>query len=738
MLRRSVALLPALVLGLLASTTPTATATTSPGFDLLELVAADENLPAGVGVAFLGAHRQTRTSVQMPLPGSVSYPVTIPSDAHLSLGFTLSVSAFMVETPELAEPARFLVRFIDDEGTRTTLMERNVDARNVESDRRWFDERIDLSSLAGETGTLEFTVENLGDAEKARQASIFWSAPRVVTARADDDVNLLFITIDCLRADHLGSHGYERDVSPTLDRMARSGVRFANAFANAPMTLPSIPQIFTSRVFPTRDEDILTNPIARAGISNAAYVNNAWIPLWLSQGQHAQPPGTFDRLVSGDRDAKAITNEALDWLSRHPTERFALYLHYLDAHTPYRPPRKYVERYAPNGYRGPVGDSFDDEEGADAGKYDEADREKIVALYDAAIRYIDDQLARLFLSLENSGRLDDTLVVISADHGEEFWDHGRFFHGQSLYDELLHVPLIVRLPGGRHAGSVIERPVRSIDIAPSILEWLRLPRPDGFTGALLSKAIAAPDEEGEPLFATATQAQFPTRYAIRTREQKLIENLDSGTREIYAVRSDPKESKNVATATTESAARLEKRLETARKVLRERGYQVRIVGPEGTTVPIEIRLEGHPRSGTFLTLDRREEGSRPQITVSPDGMKLEARADVDATGAGLRFDRLPDPRNLGRKDLIRLTIEVDGEPIARDAIALGPDGRAPRTDMIDLRNRSLETATEPPCEAPTEGARICVWRYPGEKFLAIPEIKDPAVREKLRALGYLQ
>lgn len=735
MRRRTAVLLLALLVGLLPGFPSTGAAADVP-FDLVELVSADPAPPEGVSVVFRGAHKETRTSVRMPLPGSVSYPVTIPPAATLSLGFALSVSAFMVETPDLAEPARFLVRFTPHEGEETILLDHRVDLRNVETDRRWFDERIDLRELAGQTGRLTFEVENLGDATKAKQASTYWSAPRIVVEAAADAPNLVFITVDCLRADHLGSHGYERDVSPNLDALADAGIRFAHAYANAPMTLPSIPQIFTSRVFPTRDEEILTEPIARAGISNAAFVNNAWIPLWLSQGGHAEPPGTFDRLVSGDRDAKAITAEALAWLEEHPTDRFALYLHYLDAHTPYRPPRSYIERYADPAYAGPIGDTFNDEEGADGGKYDDADKRKIIALYDASIRFIDDQIGRLLDSLEESGRLDRTVVVVSADHGEEFWDHGRFFHGQSLYDELLHVPLIVRLPRGAHADTVIDRPVRSIDIAPSILEWMGLTRPAGFRGSLLSEAIAAPEEDGEPLFATATQAQFPTRYAIRTRDRKLIESLDSGEREVYEVARDPAEKKNVGEKNATSP--LARRLEDARKILRERGYQVRIVGPAEAKTDVRIRLEGHPKSGTFLTLDRRREGSRPKITISTDGRKLDATANVDAQGSGFRFDRLPDPRNLGRKDLVRFSVDVDGAPASRDVIALGPTGRTPRTDLIDLRNKSLEAETEPACPAPDDGVRICVWRYPGEKFLAIPEIKDPAVREKLRALGYLQ
>lgn len=737
--RRAAALLVALLVGL-APAAGVASGAEVVRVDFVEKAATDGDLPEGVGVLFRGAHKQTRTSVRTKLPGSFEYPVEIPKSAHLLLGHALSASAFMVESPDLAVPARFRVVFRESgaEDGEHVLLDRTVDLTNVKSDRRWFDERLDLSALAGKKGTMRFEAENLGDAEKAKQVEIFWSSPRIVAAADDVGPNLLFITIDCLRADHLGSHGYERDVSPNLDELAASGVRFSHAYANAPMTLPSIPQIFTSRVFPTRDHDLLTHPIARAGIPNAAFVNNAWIPLWFSQGEHANPPGTFDRLVSGDRNAETITDEALAWLDLHRDGRFALYLHYLDAHTPYRPPQKYVERYADPAYAGPVGDTFNDNEGADTGKYDDQDKKKIVALYDASIRYVDDQVGRLLRALRESGRLDDTLVLISADHGEEFWDHGRFFHGQSLYDELLHVPLLVHLPGGEAAGTVVDRPVRAIDIAPSILEWLSLPRPADFTGGSLAEAIAAPDENGPPLFATATQAQFPTRYAVRTRDRKLIESLDTGTRELFDVGSDPGEKHNVADDEITAAAPLVESLEEARSILRERGYQIEIVGPRSGKADVHVRLEGHPKSGTFLTLDRRREGARPKVSITADGMHLDARAQVDATGSGFRFDRLPDPRNLGTKDLVRVSLEVDGRPVKRDVIALGADGRAPRTDMIDLRNKGLQTEAAPECLVPDEGIRICLWRFPGEKFLAVPEIKDPAVREKLRALGYLQ
>src|SRR5690606_15958838 len=193
--------------------------------------------------------------------------------------------------------------------------------------------------------------------------------------------------------------------------------------------------------------------------------------------------------------------------------------------------------FADPAYQGKVGDTFSDVDGADAGRYDDADKQKIIALYDSALRYIDDQIARVIEFLEKSGELDRTAIVVTADHGEEFWDHGRFFHGQSLYDELLHVPLIVRVPGLGAPGTVVERPVRMLDVGPSLLDWAKLERPATFTGRALAEVVANADLPADEMVATATQAQFPTRYAVRSGDLKLIESLDTGKRELFDLAS---------------------------------------------------------------------------------------------------------------------------------------------------------------------------------------------------------
>jgi len=756
MLRRTAARTSALVLLVLlfpiriaSAAEPTATSAPTPtaapalqsrtAWDMLGVLDAAGTLPGGASLVYRGGHGETRAGIHVPLPGAVSAPVAIPDDAELTFGVAFQAAAFMTETPELAEPGRVRVGFTPEGGKEQVLLERAVDLRNRKEDRRWFDERVALQPLAGQTGTLTFTVLNEGDAEKAKGTNVYLSAPRIVQRGPRPDApNLLLVTVDCLRADHVGAYGHTKPTTPTIDRLAAEGVRFANAFSNAPMTLPSIPQLFTSTVFPTKDLETFVEPIATAGIPSAAVVNNAWIPLWLSQGKHAEPPGTFDAMISGELDAKAISDRAIGWLERHRGDRFVLYLHYLDAHTPYKPPREYVTRFADPSYSGPIGDTFTHPDDAESSRYTAADRKKAEALYDAAIRYVDDQIGRVVAALRAQGELERTVIVVTADHGEELWDHGRFFHGQSLYDEQLHIPLVVRAPGAAPAGTVVERPVRMIDLGPSLLEWAALERPKTFEGRPLSQVLAAPTAPGDDLVATATQAQFPTRYALRTDDLKMIESLDTGRRELFAPRSDPREEHDLARERPEDLAKLEARLWSARRVLRERGYQVKVVGPRSGSAKVELRLVSEPRSGTFLTIDRTAASGAPRLVLSTDGANLTLNANVDAQGTGLRFDRLLSPRNIARDDKIKLELLVDGKPAGRDAIALGKDGVAASDAVIDVSAAALDAAAEPGCAAPERGVRVCMWRYPGEKLAAMPEINDPAVREKLRALGYLQ
>jgi arylsulfatase A-like enzyme len=707
-------------------------------FDLLALAEAAHDPSSRRRVTTLANFGEQRRVLALPIPDRLAFPVEIPSGSVLEVGFAIQARMFSVDFLPKAGPTVFRVAFVDDTGTEHVLLRRTVAPRDSIYHRRWFDERVDLSSLAGRRGALSFSVERKDDPAAPGEVTALLSGARVVPGTAPGEANLLFVTIDCLRADHVGAWGYDRPTTPRIDALAAEGIRFEQAFTSAPMTLPSLPQIFTSSVFPRPGAANFASAISRAGIPSAAVVNNVWLVLWLSR--NAVP---FDLIASGDLMAEAITDRALEWLRLHGDRRFALYLHYLDAHTPYHGPRRYARMFADPDYRGPVGDGFEDVDGANAGRFDEADQRRVISLYDGQVRLVDDQLGRILDELESRGLLDDTIVVVSADHGEEFWDHGRFFHGQSLHDELLHVPLVVRLPGRRSAGTVVERPVRSIDIAPSLLDWMGVPVPPSFEGTPLASVLARPDDPPADLVATATMGQFPTRYGIRTGEAKLVDTVDDGRRVLWDLRSDPREEHDVIAESPGLAADLSARLAAAREAMDADGVQLRVVGPREGAARFSLAIESVGDTGVFETLDRTGGPADTRITLSSDGRDLWVRGRTDAAGRDFRFDRrlLLLAAAGGKPDRLRVRLRVDGVRASTGAVSLGDGGAMPERGEVSFSDPVLRTGSPPPCPAPATGVRVCLWRSataaaePSPVPLPVP---DDAARERLRALGYVQ
>ena len=707
-------------------------------WDLLNEVRADAARPSEWKIAGIQAYDEARTALRLRVPDRVAYPVDIPPGALLDFGWTVHAFVFTRPVPRQTVPTRLRVHLQHQDGRQAVLYEQVLNPRDVAGDQRWVDARVPLDAWSGWRGTLSFEITPL-EAEVPPPVTAQLSAPRILVAPDPRSWNLLFITIDCLRADHVGAYGYPRKTTPTLDTIAAEGVRFAHAYSNAPMTLPSLPQIFTSSVFPEPGQESLITPIASGGIPSLAVVNNVWLVLWLNWARHPTRPDTFDRLVSGNLNAELISDTALAWVRARRDDRFVLYLHYLDAHSPYQAPPPYPRLFRDPTYRGPVGVVWDDTPGANAGRYDAADKAAITALYDGGIRYIDDQIGRLLAELRTSGVLDRTLVVVGADHGEELWDHGGYFHGQSLYDELLHVPLLVRFPDGAHAGRVVNRQVRSIDIAPSIATWLGLPPPASFEGRPLDAAIAAPDEPGDDLVATATVPQFPTRYALRTPAAKLIDSLDATDPSLHDLGADPAERVDVRSSQPALAAALGERLGVARRILGRTGYHARVVAAPGSARRFRLHLETPGDAGTFTNLGRGQGTAALTIVSSPDGRAITVEGSTDPDGRMFRFDRKLRGMVLrrGGVDVIDYTAQIDGAP-AELSVQQGSAGVPSQPGRIDMLQPSLEATAPPPCPPPAGGLRLCVWRYPAALAPATPAGIDDAARERLRALGYVQ
>jgi len=383
-------------------------------------------------------------------------------------------------------------------------------------------------------------------------------APAPATKQASPrDVNVLLITLDTLRADYLSCYGGTRVPTPNIDALAARGVRFAQAVAQVPLTTPSHASILTGaypQVHKLRDNGgfVLDGSIPTlatltrdAGFDTAAFVGAAVLNRHF--GLHRGFNHYGDNL-NEKRDAKllpgvvaelrgdAVTRRALDWLDQRakpgnstPSARnFFLWTHYYDTHFPYDPPEPFGSRFQKDKYSGEVA-------------------------------YVDHQVGRLLSGLAERGLAERTLVVLMADHGESLGDHGEFTHGVFLYDSTMHIPLTVTGPSVP-AGKVITQQVRSIDVMPTIVDYLGLSPSSQAQGISLLPAVL----EGKSL--PASFAYMETLYpktalgwaelrAVRTDEWKYVA---APRPELYHLPEDPTEARSVKESQAAQATQLEK------------------------------------------------------------------------------------------------------------------------------------------------------------------------------------
>ncbi|HLY37740.1 MAG TPA: sulfatase, partial [Candidatus Binatia bacterium] len=328
------------------------------------------------------------------------------------------------------------------------------------------------------------------------------------TARAARP-NVVVYVIDTLRADHLGCYGYTHPTSPRIDAFARSAVRFGHAVAQSSWTLPSIASILTGMTPPLHGAVSPENAIARevptlAQILRAqGYTTVAFVTNYLGSGVFGLDRGfatyRFYRERGDRRSAVYLGSEALvrrvvHWLQHASGGPFLLYVHATDPHFPYVPPRRYAVDFLSPAMMRLLPDAIatarplhngNQEWGTRPAPLTEREVDVLRDAYDGDIRMADESFGRLLDAVAAHGMLDDTIVVLTSDHGEEFLEHGGVAHGQTLYAETLDVPLLVRLPKARDGGTVVDALARQVDILPTILDVAGVPAPPGLSGSSL-------------------------------------------------------------------------------------------------------------------------------------------------------------------------------------------------------------------------------------------------------------
>jgi arylsulfatase A-like enzyme len=312
-------------------------------------------------------------------------------------------------------------------------------------------------------------------------------------------------------------------------------------------------------------------------LKNAGYRTAAFLANYYYSSNRGFDVKLGDEV--GDLDT-SMTRQAVEWLDRldPKRDRFFLWLHQKNPHVPYTPPKKFLELFE-SGYTGPYnGDGeMTDKVFFDRIKLEERDLAHLMALYDAEVRSSDTNLQHVLAKLKEKGLEENTLVVFIADHGEELYSHQQYFYHQcSIYDSVLRIPLVLKLPGVLDAGKVIDHQVQNLDLAPTLLQLLKLPIPDVFEGrSFLPLLFGESEDEARPAFAERTEGI----YSIRLPDWKYIYNPSNLTpecmqrrtkttprpyvilsEELYRVREDPGETRNVVAEHPETARQLRARL----------------------------------------------------------------------------------------------------------------------------------------------------------------------------------
>lgn len=394
--------------------------------------------------------------------------------------------------------------------------------------------------------------------------------------------NIVLITIDTLRADHLSGYGYHRATSPFLDSLAARGTLFSNAWASSSWTPPSMASIFTG-LYP-RSHGVIHGQmdaargkvmeqqmlVADLPVIAAHLAENGYTAYGISTNLHMTAANGFARGFSRFADlgfvrAPAVNRAFEEMLPEIVESRpYFLWIHYFDPHDPYYACRPWIEDYNPdkNSYRELSRKTMKKlREMLNEIRADPEAPQILRDLYDSEINYTDDHIRQLVEALPDPG---NTLIIVTSDHGEEFLERGELGHGSSLYQEQIRVPLIVVLPGAPPLTGTVAQPVTIVDIFPTICAAAGIAPPPGLPGSsLLNLMEGGPEDPDRAIYAELHRARAARQQeAIRRGDWKFVQRGGRGERRaLYDLARDPEERSNLAGDEPERAERMERELD---------------------------------------------------------------------------------------------------------------------------------------------------------------------------------
>ena len=469
-------------------------------------------------------------------PNSQHYrtrPMRIPAGASLQVG--IGISPLAVE----AAPLRMKLQ-VENAAGKHLLLDRKLSPAD---DSVWHDHELNLDAFAGDEVTFHFISQVITDGDPTRFSAPLWGAPIVVApGEASGPPNIIVISLDTLRSDYVGAEKQGRRLTPELDRFRQTGAIFENAMTTYPSTTGSHMSLFTG-VYPATHQTIharktlpraiptMAETLAGHGYATAAVTENAMLNAGSGflRGFDSYQEQKGDDVWDTEGAIEKTFSDALLWLETHPNERFFLFIHTYQVHFPYTPPDRH------NHFRKNLKGKLPEEKLARQAVWSESG-------YAGEVIYMDTEVGSLLRSLDQRINLDNTIVVITADHGEEFAEHGSIGHAETLHSEVLNIPMSIHYPGKIPAQTQVTAPASLVDILPTVLDFAGLPAHPGTQGVSLRPLI-----DGQPLSEPrAIYAQNfgknGQEWAVRTLDRKFIFTGNKKIpREAYDLAADPQE-----------------------------------------------------------------------------------------------------------------------------------------------------------------------------------------------------